>query len=105
MNFVTVEDLKKALSERSESKGAQFIDVRTPAEFAKAHIDGFVSIPMDAPVSAWSKLDKTAPTYVMCLSGGRSQVACGAMEDMGFKDLRNVQGGMLTWRGKGFSVS
>lgn len=103
MNFVTVEDLKAALADKS--KAAQFVDVRTPAEFAKAHIDGFVSIPMDAPANVWSKLDKNAPTFVLCLSGGRSQMACGALEDMGFKDLRNVQGGLLTWRGKGGAVT
>lgn len=103
MNFVTVEDLKAALADKS--KTAQFVDVRTPAEFAKAHIDGFVNIPMDAPANVWSKLDKNAPTFVLCLSGGRSQMACGAMEDMGFKDLRNVQGGLLTWRGKGGAIT
>ncbi len=102
MNFSTIEDLKSALEDKP--KGVQFVDVRTLAEFAKAHIDGFVNIPMDSPDEAWSKLDKNAPTFVICLSGGRSQMACGALEAMGFKDLRNVQGGLLTWRGKGGAV-
>lgn len=102
MNFSTVEDLRSALEK--EPKAARFVDVRTPAEFAKAHIDGFVSIPMGSAVDAWSALDKKAPTFVICLSGGRSQMACGELEALGFKDLRNVQGGLLTWRGKGFPV-
>jgi len=102
MNLVTVEDLKKVLSDKS--KGTQFVDVRTPAEFAKTRIDGFVNIPLGSPAESWSVLDKKAPAYVICLSGGRSLQACGELEAMGFKDVRNVQGGLLTWRGKGFRV-
>lgn len=102
MNFSTVEDLKTALSDKP--KGVQFVDVRTPAEFAKARIDGFVNIPLGSPAKAWSSLDKKAPVYVMCLSGGRSLQACGELEAMGYKDVRNVQGGLLTWRGKGGAV-
>ena len=100
MILITVEDLKTALSDKS--KVAQFVDVRTPAEFAKSRIDGFVSIPLGSPAEAWTKLDKKAPVYVICLSGGRSQQACGELEAMGYKDVRNVQGGMLAWRAKKF---
>ncbi len=96
MNFSTVEDLKSTLE--SKPDGVQFIDVRTPGEFQRGHIEGFVNIPLDSEPEAWSKLDRNAPTYVICLSGGRSQMACGTLEAMGFRDLRNVQGGMLTWR-------
>jgi len=99
MNLVTVEDLKSALSDKP--KGAQFVDVRTPAEFAKSRIEGFVNIPLGSPVESWSALDKKAPVYVICLSGGRSLQASGELEALGFKDVRNVQGGLLTWRGKG----
>ena len=103
MNLVTVEDLKAALE--NKPKAAQFVDVRTPAEFAKAHIEGFVNIPMGSSAESWANLDKKVPTYVLCLSGGRSQMACGELEAVGFMDLRNVQGGLLTWRGKGFPVT
>jgi len=79
-------------------KTGVLIDVRTPKEFAIAHIKGAQNIDVknsnfEAEVS---KLDKNTPILVYCRSGGRSGKAMGKMEDLGYK-VYNLDGGLLGW--------
>ena len=79
-------------------KTGVLIDVRTPKEFAMAHIKGAQNIDVknsnfEAEVS---KLDKNTPILVYCRSGGRSSKAMGKMEDLGYK-VYNLDGGLLSW--------
>lgn len=60
------------------------LDVRTPAEFAGGHIDGFVNIPVDELRDRLDELDKSKPVYVICQSGLRSYIACRILAGYGF---------------------
>ena len=60
------------------------LDVRTPAEFAGGHIDGFVNIPVDELRDRLGELDKSKPVYVICQSGLRSYIACRILAGYGF---------------------
>jgi 3-mercaptopyruvate sulfurtransferase SseA len=44
----------KALSD----KGATFVDIRTPKDFAKEHIPGAVNVPMFVPVAGTQLFDQ-----------------------------------------------
>ena len=53
------------------------IDVRTPAEYAEAHADGAINIPVEDVAAKISEVtaDKDADIYVYCRSGRRAGVA------------------------------
>lgn len=76
------------------------IDVRTPEEFKKGHVQNAINIDVSNKdfEQAVSKLDKTKPTYVYCLSGGRSASAADKMRRSGFKQVIEMPGGMMEWR-------
>ena len=68
------------------------LDVRTPAEYACGHIDGFVNIPLDELRQHLSELDPAKPVYLHCHSGLRSYLACRILTGYGF-DCHNLAGG------------
>lgn len=46
----------------------QLVDVRTQAEYAAGHIDGFINLPVDQLREHLEQLDKTKPVYLVCQS-------------------------------------
>lgn len=90
---VSVEDAKNA----AETEGTQFIDVRTQAEFDAEHAAKSVNFPLDSIDSDAAKLDKSKPVYIICQTGRRSQIAAAKLNELGFSDVANVQGGMNAW--------
>ena len=86
----------QALSTHSEK---QLLDVRTPAEYAQGHIDGAINADINSADFANSieKLNKENPVFVYCLSGGRSSAAAEQLKEKGFKEIYNLEGGVLAW--------
>lgn len=82
-------------------KGDQLtiIDVREPYEYKAGHIPGAVLIPLGELSEHLSKLDKESEIFVVCRSGNRSRTAANLMAKNGFRQVRNVTGGMLAWTG------
>lgn len=80
---------------------APIVDVRTPEEFAKGHLVNAKNIDWNGNdfEDQISKLDKTKPVFVYCLSGGRSSSAASKMRADGFKEVYELNGGIMKWRG------
>ena len=97
----------KTFSEKLKSTpNAVLLDVRTEEEFAKEYIEG-------ALLANWNgndfqrridAIDKNAPVFVYCLSGGRSSSAAAAMRKQGYKEVYELQGGILKWKSAGLPV-
>ncbi|MEO0899018.1 MAG: rhodanese-like domain-containing protein [Bacteroidota bacterium] len=86
-----------------EKDGAIILDVRTPEEWAEGIIPGAKKLNiMDRAAfsTGISKLDPEQPVFLYCRSGGRSGQAGNLMEAQGFKELYNLKGGMMMWRGE-----
>ncbi len=60
------------------------LDVRTPMEYSRGHVEGFVNIPVDELRERLGELDAQKPVYVMCQSGLRSYLACRILSQEGF---------------------
>lgn len=84
---------------------AQILDVRTPEEFASEHLDNAVNINWlaDDFVTNTNKLDKSNPVFVYCKSGARSAKAAAKLEELGFKKIYQLEGGILKWNTAGLS--
>jgi rhodanese-related sulfurtransferase len=81
----------------------QLIDVRTPEEYADGGITGSVNLNYNSAdfEQRIGQLDKNKTVLVYCLSGGRSGKAANQMNSMGFKEVYNMQGGLVQWRSEG----
>lgn len=79
---------------------AQLIDVRTEGEFASGYIENAKNINWNGDNfdKEASSLDKIKPVFVYCLSGGRSAAASQKLIDLGFKEVYNMQGGIMQWK-------
>ncbi len=95
---VSVTEAKKAIEEK---KDAQFIDVRTPEEYAGGHAVGAKNLPLDKLNAELVKLDKNKPVYVICQTGRRSQKGSEILQKAGFGDIYNITGGTSEWTSAG----
>lgn len=78
-----------------------FLDVRMPEEYVVGHAKGAILSPLP-DLDRWAaKLDKKAPTLLICRSGSRSMKAAQALVERGFTQITNVQGGTLAWEAAG----
>lgn len=79
-------------------QGALLLDVRSPEEFARGHVDGAVNIPVQVLANRFHELgeDKHAPIVVHCHSGGRSRAAAHMLQQLGFRNVVDI-GGMPNW--------
>lgn len=75
----------------------QVIDVREPAEFAFGRIPGAISIPMLELLDRVGELDSSAPCYIVCRTGIRSDMACHLLTAKGYTNVKNVVPGMSAW--------
>jgi rhodanese-related sulfurtransferase len=79
-------------------KQARVIDVREPWEFATAHIEGSVPMPMgDVPARAHQELDPEERLVILCHHGVRSMNVTVWLRNQGFDQAQSVRGGIEAW--------
>lgn len=74
------------------------IDVRTADEFATGTIDGAVNIPLDAMRESLDRIPADKPIVLFCGVGLRGYLASNILRQRGFKNVRNLVGGLKTYR-------
>lgn len=77
-----------------DSAAERLIDVRSAGEYAGGHIDGALNLPLDrlAQDVARTVPDRGTPLLLYCQSGMRSGMACQALQQMGYTQVRNGGG-------------
>lgn len=75
------------------------IDVRDPAEFATAHIENAINLPLDKLPNELAKIEgrKTDPVLIACQSGARAASAAKILTKAGFEQVFVISGGMESW--------
>jgi rhodanese-related sulfurtransferase len=99
MKNITVDELKAKLE---SGEKVNLIDVREPHEFAEGHIGGrLVPVGKIQTMQVEDLEDlKDEEVIIYCRSGRRSMMACMVLDQLGFKDTYNVEGGILAWQEK-----
>ncbi|UCC18288.1 MAG: FAD-dependent oxidoreductase [Promethearchaeota archaeon] len=99
---ISVEELYERLE--TEDEPPLLIDVRTPQEYASGHIKNSNLIPLGDLLNNTDMIAdyKDKEIVAICHSGSRSMMAAQILERSGFKDIRNLSGGMMTWHRKGY---
>ena len=88
-----------------EAAYSQFIDVRTPEEYAAGHAYRARNIPLDQLTANLDKLEKNEPVYLICQSGRRSKQAAEILVDAGFTQAISITGGTNAWKEAGFRMA
>lgn len=99
MQNITVEELKARMD---AGEKINLIDCREPHEYAEFNIGGQL-IPLGRfQTFQLDELEdmKEEEVIIHCRSGVRSGQACMLLDTMGFKNTKNVTGGILAWQEK-----
>jgi rhodanese-related sulfurtransferase len=77
----------------------ELLDVRTPTEYANAHVPGTNLIPLDElnPATFLAQHRPDTPIYVFCQAGARAAKAIEQFERAGCHDCVLVEGGTQAW--------
>lgn len=88
------------------SQGALLLDVREPVEYAAIHAPSAKLIPLGEVGLRLKELEayKDKPVAVICRSGRRSAKAVALLQEAGFTQVSNVQGGIQAWEQAGLEV-
>lgn len=97
MQTITVKELNERIN---ASEQLNILDVREPEEYAEFHIGGKL-VPL-GKIQSMQVEDledwKDKEVIVYCRSGKRSLTACMFLETLGFTNVKNLEGGMLSWQ-------
>lgn len=94
------EDVEARLAE------LRVVDVREPYEIEGplGVIEGALVIPLAEIEKRAAELADSGPLLLVCRSGRRSATACERLFARGFRELTNLEGGMIAWNRAGLPV-
>ncbi len=101
---ISIEELYERLD--TEDEPPLLVDVRTPQEYYGGHIKNTRLLPLGGLLSNTDVINefKDKEIVVICHSGSRSMMAAQILTRTGFKDIRNLTGGVMMWNRKGYPV-
>ena len=99
---ITVAEAKDIL----DNGGFVFIDCREPKEYKMGHVPGAINVPRGLMEFQIEKTvpDKNQNIVVYCKSGGRGCLATCTLCRMGYKNVKNIDGGWLAWEKAGYPI-
>ncbi len=86
-----------------EDNNSIVLDVRTQNEVDEGIILNSIHIDIyrgQGFIDEIERLDKTKSYFVYCRSGNRSGQACTIMNQLGFVNAYNLEGGFMKWEGE-----
>ena len=99
MQNISVDELKKRMDSGAK---LNVIDVREPYEFAEFNIGGKLLPLGKIQTMQIEEIEdmKDEEVIIYCRSGNRSMIACLFLDTLGFRNTKNLAGGMLAWQEK-----
>lgn len=82
----------------TEKEDKFYLDVRTLEEFELGSIPGAVNIPLDELRQRINEIPNNKIIYVFCAVGLRGYLASRILMQSDFKDVRNLSGGLKTYK-------
>ncbi|MBT8081327.1 MAG: hypothetical protein KJP08_04805 [Gammaproteobacteria bacterium] len=88
------------------NSGTLLVDIREPAEYERGHIPGAVLITRGLlefelfkllEQNAGSGAPEDTDIVLYCGTGGRSALAAKSLDDMGFNNVKSMDGGIVAW--------
>ena len=95
-NFKEI-DIQTLKSKLDDNDDFILIDVREDQELKVCKIDRAIHIPMGVVPARLNDIDSDKPVVVMCKSGGRSAQVCQYLNENGYSNIYNLNGGITSW--------
>lgn len=104
---ITPQEASDLIDENRGNPDFVIIDVRTPVEFTDGHIDNAINIDFRSEgfKGSINKLDKSKTYLVYCRTANRSRSAVDIMEELDFKNIYHMLGGITQWEATGFPIT
>lgn len=83
--------------QNADTSKVTIVDVRTEDEAALGSIQGAINIPLDDLRKRMNEIPKERPVYLFCEIGLRGYLASNILKGVGYKDVRNLIGGLKTY--------
>jgi len=99
---LTVPEFEDAM--RVNRKDLLLVDVREREEFIHGHVAGAELLPLRQVIEDAEQLPRDRPILLVCRSGRRSTRAMHWLIGLGFEDVANLKGGLLSWKAMGRPV-
>lgn len=98
MQHMTVNQLKAVLE--NNISNPVLLDVREPWEYHTCHLQNSTHIPMNDIWHSYGDLDPQREIVVICQHGVRSMRVCTYLQQYGFQNVVNLDGGLEEWAKK-----
>jgi hydroxyacylglutathione hydrolase len=99
---ISVEELRQRIEEKSIDV---VIDVRRPPEWNSGHIENAIHMPLNHLAESALSLNRDSKIAAICAGGYRSSIASSLLEQLGFRNISNVVGGMTAWNNAKLAVA
>lgn len=103
MTTVSVANLSSFCMKEGKPQPVQWIDVRSPGEYASGHIPAAINIPMDQIEARLDDLLPNVPVLLVCQAGKRARMVAGLLEPCR-SDVTVLEGGTAAWSAAGFPL-
>lgn len=90
--------------EIQEGAALQIVDVREAGEWRGGRIPGSIHIPLGQLGQRVGELDPQTRVVAVCRTGNRSTWATMALQNAGFSDVVNLDGGVVAWARAGLPI-
>jgi len=104
---ITAKEAYALIQNDAENQTFIIIDIRTPEEYTNGHIENAINLDYYSKTfrDELNKLDKNKTYLIYCRSGHRSGMALGIMNELGFREVYNMLGGITQWKAEGFPTT
>jgi len=104
-NSIDYIDVKSLKTELKTGQDLVLLDSRSKAEYNVSHLKNAIWVGYDTfDIEKVNHLDKDAEIVVYCSIGVRSEQIGEQLEAMGFKNIKNLYGGIFEWINHGYPV-
>lgn len=90
--------------EKLDAGVAQVVDVRSPGDWAGAHMSGALNLPLISVRSRKDEMAADKELIFVCGDGKRSPQACEVAVSLGFTKVYYIEGGTAAWTREGFPM-
>lgn len=84
--------------QQADLKKVTLVDVRTADEYSLGKIPGAINVPLDELRERMNEIPSDKPVFVYCGVGLRGYLASCILKDNGYQDVRNLIGGIKTYK-------
>lgn len=110
-----ITEISPATVSEVRDEGTVVLDVREPYEYRRGHVPGAANVPrgvlefridgLDVFEGLTDEARLKKPILVYCRSGKRAALATARLQEMGYSNVKSIEGGFKAWQAEGLPVT